>query len=1097
MTKYNHATRSARLAAWLASTALALHPMAGMASDVLPAGGQVVSGSVAIGANGSAMTVTQGSDKAIVNWNGFSIGSGNSVNFVQPHASSAILNRVTGSTTSTIAGSLTGNGQVYLINPNGIAITPSGSVKVGGGFVASSLDMSNEDFLKGQYNFNGNGASAGVSNEGVITVGRGGYAALIGGTVRNDGLIAVPIGKVGLGSGEQATLDLSGDGFLQVAVPTKNGAEGDGALIENRGKISADGGTVVMQAATARNAARKAVNISGSIEANSISGGDGEIVIGGGEGGDLAVSGKIKATPDAGKGGKVTLTGKSIALKGATVDVSGAKGGGEVKIGGDKQGKGKTQRAETVSIDAASAIRADATQSGNGGNVVVWSDEFTSFTGLITALGAGSGKGGDVEVSGKAVLDYAGLTNLSGPGGFGTLLLDPYNLTISNAADSGMSGFSANADDSVLNVNTLTTALGSANVTVTTGIAGSDGAQAGTITVANTVQWSSGTQLILSAYGSVNVNSDIRADNGGSVLLRADNSGTGTGTVTFASGMKAYATGGVSIYYNPTSYTSPTDYSANAGAGTTLTAYMLVNTLQNLQDINDNLSGKYALGRDIDASATASWNTGAGFVPISDGSTPFTGSFDGQNHTITGLTIKRPSGSNIGLFGFNGNVVKNVGLINADITGQYTVGALAGYNGGTISGSYATGTVAGDGASSNGIGGLVGSNNGTISQSYASVAVSGGAFVGGLVGDNQTTIDQTYADGFVTGTESIGGLVGVNEGTLANSYATGDVSGAASVGGLVGANPGAIVNAYAVGSVNGTLAASTAALVGLNTGYTEKSFWNTTTSGQTTGAGGSRGYLVGLTTAEFQDTAAFKARLKGSNWDFTSTWAPPSSGYYPQLYALTPVVYVSSATYSSTYGDFTATARPVTRNGGPSAYVFGPAGDSLSLSGATITVDPLTKVGTLTVAMNGSSQAATSTGGVNYRVLYAGSATATVTKAPLEVTAAGTQVYGDASPTYSATITGWKNGQGDSNLNGLTYSTTVTATSNAGGSYKATASGGTLNGAAEGNYEISYVEGAVSVAARPITITANAQSMVYGDTAPTLTYTVGGSGLVW
>ena len=141
------------------------------------------------------MKVTQGTDKAIVNWNGFSIGQNNSVEFVQPSSSSAILNRVTGKTTSTIAGSLTANGQVYLINPNGIAITSSGTVKVGGGFVASTLDISDDDFLDGNLSFSGDGSSAGVTNEVIISIGRGGYAALMGGTVKNDGLIAVPLGS--------------------------------------------------------------------------------------------------------------------------------------------------------------------------------------------------------------------------------------------------------------------------------------------------------------------------------------------------------------------------------------------------------------------------------------------------------------------------------------------------------------------------------------------------------------------------------------------------------------------------------------------------------------------------------------------------------------------------------------------------------------------------------------------------------------------------------------------------------------------------------------------------------------------------------------
>ena len=169
------------------------------------------------------MTVTQGSQSAIVNYQSFSIGKGGAVTFVQPNATAEILNRVTGSTSSVIAGTLTANGVVYLVNPNGIAITQSGVVNVGGGFVASTLAITDDDFKKARKSFYGAGASTGVTNAGLITVGRGGYAALLGGQVSNAGLIAVPLGQVALGSGEQATLDVSGDGFLQVAVPTAGG----------------------------------------------------------------------------------------------------------------------------------------------------------------------------------------------------------------------------------------------------------------------------------------------------------------------------------------------------------------------------------------------------------------------------------------------------------------------------------------------------------------------------------------------------------------------------------------------------------------------------------------------------------------------------------------------------------------------------------------------------------------------------------------------------------------------------------------------------------------------------------------------------------
>ena len=777
----------------------------------LPTAGSVAAGQVSIGTSGSTTTVTQRSDKAIVNWGSFSVGQGASVNFIQPGSSSAILNRVTGSTTSVIAGSIHANGQVFLINPNGIAITSTGSIKVGGGFVGSTLNITDKDFLEGHLVFKGNGASAGVSNAGIISVGRDGYAALIGGNVQNKGLIAAPLGKIGLGSGEQATLDFSGDGFLQVALPTSERTEDNNALIDNQGTLSADGGTVLISVASARDVARHAINLSGVVEANSVSGHDGKIIIGGGQG-DVTVSGKVTATSDVGKGGEITVTGKNIALSDATLDASGATGGGSIKVGGDYQGTGSTQRADTTRVDTNSVIRADATQSGDGGKVIVWSDDLTTFDGLITARGVGNGKGGDAEVSGKANLAYNGFTDLSGPGGFGTLLLDPYNLTISNDTASNSSGTSATGDDSVINVTTLENALSSANVTITTGSAGSVGAQAGDITVANDVIWTSGSTLELSAYRDINVNANLSGGTGSQIVLRADNSGTGTGTVSFNAGIKATASGGVSVYYNPDSYTSATDYAGNMGDDTTGTAYMLVNSLDNLQAMNTNLAGNYALSKDIDAAATSSWNDGEGFVPLGDNSTNsdetrFTGIFDGQNHVISGLTIDRPLAGPVGLFGGvgSGGNIRNVGLEGGSIIGQGDVGGLAGRNVGTISNAYVTATVTARHAG----GGLVGVNIGKISNSYATGAVSGIGGLGGLVGTNGVgaIIQDVYATGTVTGKSGgNGGLVGGNSGTISNAYATGAVSGTRGVGGLVGVSGRytTLSNVYATGTVTGS-----------------------------------------------------------------------------------------------------------------------------------------------------------------------------------------------------------------------------------------------------------------------------------------------------
>ncbi len=191
-------------------------------------------------------------------------------------------------------------------------------------------------------------------------------------------------------------------------------------------------------------------------------------------------------------------------------------------VGGDFQG-GKNAAtnylpetvatARTVDVAVGATIAADGSL-GAGGKVVVWSDEHTTFQGAITATGATVG--GDAEVSGKAVLDYRGTADLrSATGRFGTLLLDPYNLTISSGTGSGMSGFDANANNSVLNVTRLTNALANANVTVATG---SGGTQAGDITVANDVSWSSNSTLTLSAAGNITIDAAISGQSGGLTL---------------------------------------------------------------------------------------------------------------------------------------------------------------------------------------------------------------------------------------------------------------------------------------------------------------------------------------------------------------------------------------------------------------------------------------------------------------------------------------------------------------------------------------------------------------------------------------------------
>ncbi len=387
-----------RLAA-LASLATTSAFSPSQAQNILPSHGVVTSGAASIGQAGANMTLNQTSPRAIVNWGSFSIGQRNGVTFNQPSASSAILNRVTGSTTSTIAGRLQANGQVYLVNPNGIAITKTGAVQVGGGFVASTLGIADNDFNNGNLNFVGKGASAGVSNAGSIAAAPGGFVGLLGGTVANSGVVSVPLGKVAMGSGEQATLNLTGDNFLQVAVPTNTKTADGQALIDVSGKVRAAGGSVQLKAATVAQAIRNAVNVPGELSVTSARASGGSIILGGGPGGNVSVTGRLKASGRTaggtiavgghdvalrqaklvaasakGRGGSVTVTGtNAVSLASSLVYASGATGGGAIRIGGDFHGASDLASAQTTSIDAASTLNASATASGDGGTVAVWS----------------------------------------------------------------------------------------------------------------------------------------------------------------------------------------------------------------------------------------------------------------------------------------------------------------------------------------------------------------------------------------------------------------------------------------------------------------------------------------------------------------------------------------------------------------------------------------------------------------------------------------------------------------------------------------------------------------------------------------------------
>ena len=380
-----------------------------------PTGPTVVNGQAGFATPNPGTLEITNTPGAIINWQGFSIQASELTRFVQQSTASSVLNRVTGPDPSHILGQLHSNGRVFLINPHGMVFGP-GAVIDTAGFMASTYNITDEDFLKGNLNFFGGPDSGSIANQGFITAGSGGDIYLIAPDIQNSGIITTDGGNIVLAAGEQVTLtgeDLKGVNF-EIQAPEHT--------VVNLGRIQADGGAAGLFAGT--------LEMKGEVRAGSVAfdergqivlqaagsitlGADSSLEADGPRGGLIRVeskadttlaAGSITARGTEGEGGRIALLGKKVGLTGqASVDVSGETGGGTVLIGGDFQGKNPDiSNALRTYVGGDASISADAVQSGDGGTVIVWADEATGFYGHVSARGGLSdGNGGFTEISGN------------------------------------------------------------------------------------------------------------------------------------------------------------------------------------------------------------------------------------------------------------------------------------------------------------------------------------------------------------------------------------------------------------------------------------------------------------------------------------------------------------------------------------------------------------------------------------------------------------------------------------------------------------------------------------------------------------------------
>ncbi|GHE21205.1 MBG domain-containing protein [Halomonas urumqiensis] len=783
--KTSRRTATVGTVAALAAGSLLVFPLSAFASG-LPSGGDIRAGSGSIEQSGNTMRINQDTDRMAMDWDDFSVEDGHRVEFNQPGRDAAALNRVTGDQLSQIRGAIDANGQVFLVNPNGIVFGDTAQVDVGG-LVASTLDISPEDFMAGDFTFEGSSSSA-IINQGNIRAGEEGYVALIAAEIINEGSIRAPRGDVMMGAGSRVTLDMGGPIKIEVEQALLD------TYIEQGGAIRADGGRVYLTAKAAGDLAASVINHTGVTQARTVAENE----------------------------------------------------QGEIWLMGD-EAHGETQVAGTLD--------ASAPEGGDGGFV-------------------------EASAAKVSIMDEATVTTRADDGETGEWLIDSQDYTVAPSGG-GMTG------------NSLSNNLTDNNVTIESVEGGEDGN--GDIFVNDEVTWSSGNTLTLNAQRDIEINQEMDASQGdGGKLALEYGQGSTNGEI---GGEEALFTANA-----PVNLQAGQNFSTQIGSGGAVREFTVITELGKetgyadgtLQAIRDGLDGYYALGADIDANETSTWNGGDGWEPLRT----FRGIFDGLGHDISSLTINRSSEDNVGFFGYMGadSYTQNINLTDVDITGSFIVGGLVGriYNG-IIHNSEVTGRVTGE---SDVTGGVVGSIEiSVLKNSSASVHVSGKNFVGGLGGavQNRAKVYKSYATGRVEGVDYVGGLIGVvaNEwdesSDVKNSYATGAVSGTSKIGGLVGhlgtvgsMLPGnaTVNNNYATGQVTGDSAVG--GLLGSidvadgTEVKIENNFWDVDTSGIGSAGDVSNG-ATGLTSAEMKQASIFiDAGWDDSIWSIGGT---NTSGY--------------------------------------------------------------------------------------------------------------------------------------------------------------------------------------------------------------------------
>ena len=796
-------------------------------ADAEPLGGVVSAGNATITQTADTTTINQSSQNAAINWQSFSIDFGEKVNFRQPNRNSITLNRVVGNEKSVINGALNANGQVFILNSNGVLFGKNASINTSG-LVATTMSLTDKDFMDGKYSFN-DASDASVINMGSITISDAGYAALLGSDVENSGTIQAVRGKIYMSGADSVTINLNGNSLVDLTVD-KSVVD---ALVENSGAVIADGGEIYLTTSSAEDLVAGVVNNTGLVKASTMDDFTGDVIIFA-HGGTANVGGTVTT----GKGeGFVETSGAELNIAEGTKITTGdwLIDPTDVTIDGAMasalEGQLASGNADVTTSDGSITVDADITINTNTLKLDAAEDITVNSTINVNNTGGIDFEyGGDMAVTlGKGIVNLSDTSSLTINGTGYTIIKDYADWAAMSGALAGNYALGSNLDLTGVSYSYIGSSgspftgkmngLGHtvSNLHVDTsdsnvGLFGSlEGAVVSNLFIDNAYVHSTGGWNVgaLAGYAKNTYIYNIGAD--------ADVDGS-----TYTGGLLGEMDDGVSI-----AYSFSEGKVENTGASFMGMVGGLVGGITGSVG-NVSIKNSYSTA---EVTGHADQTGGlVGYAQLADISDSYaTGDVHGTKYT----------GGLLGGVGEGSEIIGSYATGNVESTSTYTGGLAGVIQGTTVTNSYATGDVS---STSSAVGGLIGgatSEVNTISGSYATGSVSGNNYVGGIIGYfTEGSVSNSYATGNVKGVGTwAGGLIGgMTVSSVSNSYALGDVIGNQYVGSLAGKlEGGSITNSYAFGNVSGT--SDVNGLVYFVSGTVTNSFYSSdANSGITAGA---------------------------------------------------------------------------------------------------------------------------------------------------------------------------------------------------------------------------------------------------------------------